>query len=186
MSSDQDVPRPWPLLRSDRIGGFRIFDLRRDFKRSPRTGAEHDFYVLDCPAWVNVIALTSDRRMVFVEQYRHGTNTLELEIPGGVMDRVDESPVATGVRELREETGFEGAGPRVIGTVAANPAIMSNRCHTVFIEGCVKRHPVDLDQGEDLVTRLIPAKDVPALVASGRIQHSLVVVALYHLALLAE
>lgn len=177
------MPKPWPLLRTEVIGDFRIFGLRRDFKQSPRTGAEHDFYVLDCPGWVNVVALTPDRQMVFVEQFRHGTNTVELEIPGGVMDPHDADPVATGVRELREETGYQGRNARLLNHVAANPAILSNRCSTVLIEDCVERGPVDFDQGEDLVTRLVPVAEVPALVAAGRIQHSLVVVALYFFAL---
>ena len=33
------------------------------------------------------------------------------------MDPHDPSPVATGVRELREETGFEGENARIIGNV---------------------------------------------------------------------
>lgn len=171
---------PWPLVRSVALGDHRIFRLRQDFRRSPRTGAEHDFFVLDCPDWVNVVALTPEREVIFVEQFRHGTNTVELEIPGGVMDPDDTSPVATGVRELREETGYEGEPARRLGQVAANPAIMTNRCHTILVENCVRRHPVQFDHAEDLVTRLIPVADLPALLASGRIQHSLVVVALCH------
>lgn len=174
---------PWPTLRTEDLGDFRIFHLRRDFKRSPRTGAEHDFFVLECPGWVNVVALTPDRQAILVEQYRHGTNTLELEVPGGVMDPADASPVATAVRELREETGYEGARVRLLASVAANPAIQDNLCHVVLIEDCVCRHPLELDQGEDLVTRLVPAEELPALVAVGRIRHSLVVAALHHFAL---
>lgn len=177
------MPESWPLLRSILLGDHRIFRLRHDFRRSPRTGSEHDFFVLECPDWVNVVALTPDRRMVFVEQYRHGTNTLELEIPGGVMDPDDTSPVATGIRELREETGFEGVNARVLGWVAANPAIMTNHCHTILIEDCELRHPAQFDAAEDLVTRLIPVAEVAGLVAAGRVRHSLVVAALHHFAL---
>src|SRR5271156_3023796 len=99
--------KPWPTIRSVLIGDFRIFKLRSDFKVSPRTGKEHDFFVLDSVHWVNVIALTPDNQMVMVEQYRHGSNTIELEVPGGVMDPEDTDPVLTAIRELREETGYE-------------------------------------------------------------------------------
>lgn len=174
------VIQPWPLLTSTSMADYRVFRVRRDLKRSPRTGREHDFFVLDCPDWVNVIALTPDRQVVLVEQYRHGTGTIELEIPGGVMDPTDASPVATGLRELREETGFEGDGARLIGTIAPNPAIMSNTCHTVLVEGCHARHAVQFDQSEDVATRLASVADLPGLVVSGQIRHSLVVVALYH------
>ena len=136
--------------------------------------------VIDCVDWVNVIALTPDRQLVMVEQYRHGSNTVELEIPGGMMDSVDGTPEATGARELREETGYVGDKPRLIGKIFPNPAIMSNTCYTVLIENCRCEHPVEFDHGEDIVTRLVPVAEIPTLVAEGRIQHALVVVALYY------
>ena len=97
-----------------------------------------------------------------------------------MMDATDTSAEATGVRELREETGYEGQSPRLLGRIFPNPAIMSNTCFTVLIDQCHCVHPVMFDHGEDIVTRLVPADQVPALVASGQIRHSLVVVALYY------
>ena len=144
--------RPWPTIRSTPIGDFRIFKLRSEVKISPRTGREHDFFVLDCVNWVNVIALTPDGQLVLVEQYRQGSNTVELEVPGGVMDPGETDPVATAIRELREETGYEGGNARVLGRVLANPAIFNNHCYTVLIENCRLKHAVDFDSGEDLAT----------------------------------
>lgn len=170
----------WPTLATETLADYRVFQVRRVRRRSPRTGQDHDFYVLDSPGWVNIVALTPDDQLILVEQFRHGTEAVELEVPGGVMDAGDPSPEATAVRELREETGYAGRRARVIGTVRPNPAIMSNTCHVVLIEACVPCHPCQWDHGEDLVTRLVPAAQAPALVAAGRIRHSLVVAALYH------
>jgi ADP-ribose pyrophosphatase len=172
--------KPWKKLGSKPIGDFRVFTLRSDRCQSPRTGQEHDFYVIDSAHWVNVVALTTEGQIVLVEQFRHGTDTVELEIPGGLIDAGDASPVAAGVRELREETGYEGTDARIIGEVYPNPAIMSNTCYTVLVESCRLVHPVQFDHGEDIATRLVPAAEIPALVASGKIKHSLVAVALYH------
>ncbi len=176
--------KPWQVLGSRPVGDFRIFTIRSDRRVSPRTNEEHDFYIIDCVNWVNVIALTPDRHLVMIEQYRHGSNSVELEIPGGMIDPADSDPVAAGVRELREETGYEGENARIIGKVFPNPAIMSNTCYTVLVENCRWVCPVQLDHGEDLVTRLVPLSDISRLVAEGRIQHSLVVVALYYFDLL--
>jgi ADP-ribose pyrophosphatase len=172
--------KPWQKLASRPVGDFGIFRIRSDHKISPRTRQEHDFFVIETVDWVNVIALTSDQQLVMVEQYRHGSNTVELEIPGGMMDAKDSSPEHTGARELREETGYEGDGARVIGQVLPNPAIMSNTCFTVMIQNCHCLHPVQFDRGEDLVTRLVPVAELPLRVAKGEIRHSLVAVALYH------
>lgn len=178
------MPRPWKKLGSKLLGDFRIFRIRSDRKLSPRTQAEHDFFVIDAAHWVNVIAVTPADELVMVEQFRHGSNTVELEIPGGMIDPGDDSPVAAGARELREETGYEGTGGRIIGEVYPNPAIQSNTCYTVLLENCELKHAHEWDQTEELVTRLVPAAEIPALVASGKISHSLVVVALYHFDLL--
>ena len=172
--------KPWQRVSSKPVGDFRIFNIRSDVKVSPRTGQAHDFFVIDCVNWVNVIARTADNHLVMIEQYRHGTDTVELEIPGGMIDPCDASPVEAGLRELREETGFEGEGGRIIGQVFANPAIMSNTCFTVLVENCSLKHPVEFDHAEDLATRLVPIPDIPRLVTSGGVRHSLVVVALYH------
>jgi 8-oxo-dGTP pyrophosphatase MutT (NUDIX family) len=85
---------------------------------------------------------------------------------------------------LREETGYEGTGARLIGDVWANPAIMSNQCFTVLVENCRCVHPLEWDHAEELITTLVPVAELPKLVASGKIRHPLVVVALYHFELL--
>lgn len=186
MSDPKTVVQPWLLQRSEPVGDFRIFRMRRDWRRSPRTGREHEFVVLEAPDWVNVIALTRDGNAVMVEQFRHGTASVDLEVPGGVMDRGDASPVATAIRELREETGYRGTNARLLASIAPNPAIQSNTCHTVLIEDCEPGAGLDFDASEDIQTRLVPATDLAHLVATGRIRHSLVVVAIFHFTLWRE
>jgi ADP-ribose pyrophosphatase len=174
------VIQPWPKISSKPLGDFRVFSVRSVLKRSPRTGADHEFFVIDSVNWVNVVALTPDRQMILVEQYRQATDTVELEIPGGMIDPEDPSPEAAGVRELREETGYEGGEPRIIGQVFPNPAIMSNTCFTALVENCRITAATHFDQTEELITKLVPVDEVPGLVASGKIRHCLVIAALFH------
>jgi len=171
--------QPWRQLSSQTLGSYRVFSVRQEHKVSPRTGRGYDFFVIDSADWVNVIALTPERQMVLIEQYRHGSNTVELEIPGGIIDAADASPQAAGERELAEETGYQGEGPVIVGQVYPNPAIMRNHCYTVLLQNCRAVKSVHWDDGEDLLTKLVPMEQVPELVASGRIRHSLVVAALY-------
>ncbi|MDA7915729.1 NUDIX hydrolase, partial [Verrucomicrobia bacterium] len=136
--------QPWPIKSTREIGDFRIFKIRGDQKKSPRNGHEMEFTVLECVNWVNVVAKTTDGQIVMVEQFRHGSETVELEIPGGVMDAEDTDPIHTAVRELREETGYEGKNARIIGQVFSNPAIMNNTTYTVLIEDCEMKHELEL------------------------------------------
>jgi ADP-ribose pyrophosphatase len=174
------MSRPWKKVSTKQLGDFRIFKLRSDTYVSPRTEKEHDFFVLESVHWVNVVAVTPENQLVMVEQFRFGSSRVELEIPGGMMDPGETDPVATAVRELREETGYEGERARVLGQIQANPAILNNLCYTVLIENCRLKHSVEFDQGEDLATTLVPVSEIPKLVAEEKIGHSLVVVALYY------
>jgi ADP-ribose pyrophosphatase len=172
--------KPWEKISSRPLADYRIFKLRTDRAISPRTQQPHDFIVMDSVNWVNVVPTTPDGQIVMIEQYRHGSGTVELEIPGGMMDPQDSSPESAAVRELREETGYAGEAPRIIGQVFPNPAIMSNTCFTVLVENCHCVHPVEFDHGEDLITRLVPISEIQRLVATGKIRHSLVVAGLYY------
>jgi 8-oxo-dGTP pyrophosphatase MutT (NUDIX family) len=171
---------PWEKVSTEPVGNFRIFTVRSDRKISPRTKKEHDFFVIESVNWVNVIAVTPEKELVMIEQFRHGSDTIELEIPGGMLDPQDASPLIGGARELREETGYEGTEAKIIGEIYPNPAIMSNTCYTMLVQNCLLKHAVEFDQTEDVITRLVPIAEIPQLVASGKIKHSLVVVALYH------
>jgi len=171
--------KPWEKISSQPLADYRVFRVRSQRAISPRTRQPHDFFVIDSVNWVNVVAMTPDQQLVMIEQFRHGSGTVELEIPGGMIDPEDASPQVAAARELREETGYEGDHPRIIGKIFPNPAIMSNTCYTVLLDNCRCAHPVEFDHGEDLITRLVPISDLPALVAQGKISHSLVAVGLY-------
>ena len=172
--------RPWPDLETRSVGDYRIFHLRSVRRRSPRNGLERDFYVMECADWVNVVALTTEGELILGEQFRHGVAAVELEVPGGIMDPGETDPVAAGLRELREETGYAGQGAVEIGCVFPNSALQSNRCRTVLVRDCRRVGELELDESEDIVVRLVSAAEIPTLVTGGRIRHSLAVAALYH------
>ena len=172
--------KPWEKVSSKPVGNFRVFSIRSDLKISPRPGREHDFYVIEAVNWVHVVALTRDGKLVMIEQYRHGSETIELELAGGMIDPTDISPLEAGLRELREETGYEGTQAEVIGQIYANPAIMNNICYTVLVRDCESKHAPQLDHGEDVAVTLVDPSEIPRLIQQGRIGHSLVVVGLYH------
>ena len=160
---------------------YRVFTTSFVEATNPRTGSPKRFSLIQSQDWVNVIALTRDERVVLVRQYRAGTNTVCLEIPGGLIDP-GEDPLAGGRRELLEETGYSGGTWQVIGDVSPNPAIMTNRLYTVYGEGVEKTAELDLDDGEHIEVETATLAEIRDRLVRGDIDHALVVAAFGHLA----
>ena len=178
MNSPKPGPARWQKLAHTTLAQTRVFDLHSTRFRHPVRQTERDFVVAHPPDWVNVVALTPDHRMVLVRQFRFGIDGFSLEIPGGVMDR-GEDPVAAGLRELREETGFAGAPAWLMGSVHPNPAIQSNRCHFVLVEQAVVTTAMEWDADEEIEVTTQPVDEVLALAHAGGITHGLVLDALW-------
>ncbi|MBI1746514.1 MAG: NUDIX hydrolase [Acidobacteria bacterium] len=175
--------KKWQILHSERLGNYRVFTVRQDTCRSPRSGQEHTFFVIEGTEWTNIIPITEDGHVVMIEQFRHGVQAVTLEVPGGMIDADDASPVAAARRELLEETGYEAEELIPLGVAAPNPAIQNNRCHTFLARPARQVRRQDLDSAEDIHIRLVPLADIPGLIADGSISHALVIVAFhwYHL-----
>lgn len=178
MSSAQSRPSRWEKLDVATQAKTAVLDLQLVRYRHPVRGTERDFVVVHAPDWVNVLALTPDRQLVLVRQFRFGVDAFSLEIPGGVME-MGEDPLQAGLRELREETGFTGKGARLLGSVHPNPAIQSNRCHFVLVEEAVRTEALEWDENEEIEVATRPADEVFGLARSGAVTHGLVLDALF-------
>ena len=172
--------KPWTYEERNPPTDAGVFRLHLLRAQSPRTGAERRISVLEAGDWINVVALTPKNEVVFVRQFRHGTRRFTLEIPGGMVDK-GETPDHAAARELREESGYAGDAPMLLGIVAPNPAILNNRCHTYLFENCIRIGEPELDQGEDIEVLTQPLCDVPALISAGSIDHALVICAFWWL-----
>lgn len=179
------MPADWKRLASELVAENGIFRLRRDRVVHPATSFELDAYVLECSDWINVIPLTPEGRVVMVRQFRHGVRAVTLEIPGGTVDPGEE-PVQTAIRELREETGYAAEEVFPIGVVDAQPAFQNNRLHTFLALGAVRMAEPEPDEAEDIEVITVPLDEVPGLMRSGAISHSLVLTAFQWLHLWGE
>lgn len=172
----------WTRQSSEIVADCRVFKVRRDTSLSPAGDREHDFFVVEAGDWINVIPLTTAGEVVMIEQYRHGSEDVTLEIPGGMVDE-GESAAQAAARELIEETGYAAEEIIALGRVRPNPAIHNNWLHTFLARGARFERAPAFDTTEHCAVRLVPVADIPAHIASGAITHALVVVGFHWLAL---
>jgi 8-oxo-dGTP pyrophosphatase MutT (NUDIX family) len=172
--------KPWQVIRSEPLLDCRVFKVRKDVTVNPRTGQAHEMFVLENSNWVNIIPLTPDDQVVMIRQWRHGTRSVHLETPGGLMEE-GESPEDCGRRELLEETGYAAGEVVRLGTVHPNPAVQDNLQHFILATNCRRVGELQLDHAEDISVQLVPLVEVPALIQSGQLTHGIVIGGFYWL-----
>lgn len=175
------MTREWKPVQSECIQHFRVFDLMRETYISPRTGNQYPFYILQTCDWANIIPITPEHEVVMIRQFRAGIRTFTLEIPGGLIDPTDSSPMEAAKREMNEETGYDSDHIIPLGTVHPNPAIMNNRCYTFLATDVRLKGSQKLDMGEDIEVTLISLSKIPELIRNGEITHSQVLNAFHWL-----
>lgn len=171
----------WKRLSSEVALRAHVFRYVKVKSESPTTGKVGDFDVVQCLNWVNVVALTKDQKIVLIKQFRHGTEEVTVEIPGGAV-HPEEDVLLAAQRELREETGYTSSNWKHIGRVDANPAFMNNYCDTYLALDAEATHPQEFDPFEEIEVYLRDKKDIPQMIKSREITHSLVVAAFYFFA----
>ena len=153
---------PWKILESR----HPFQPLRLD-KCELADGRIIDGLVLEFRDWVTVLAVTKDRQVVMARQYRHGAQVIIDELPGGVMDVEDASPLEAARRELLEETGYTSRNILQIGCVSPNPAIQTNRIYSFLALDAEKVEEQHLDATEEIEVVLRPLDEVINMAKTG-------------------
>lgn len=113
--------KKWIKLNHEYLLKCRWLTVRKDVVKLPNGVLLDDYYVLEYPTWVNVIAITEDGLFVIERQYRHGTERIDYEICAGTCEQ-GEKPIDAAKRELLEETGYGGGKWTMYGISTPNPA----------------------------------------------------------------
>jgi len=171
--------RLWQRLDDRLLEKTRVFDLRVQRMRSPKGDYEDDFYYIQSPDWVNVIPITTEGEVIFVEQFRQGVRSQSLETPGGIVDHPSDDPLETARRELEEETGYSAPKLVLLGSIHPNPAMLTNRCHIFLAENCSASATQNLEPSEDILVKKMPLREVPLRIQRGEVTHALVVSAFF-------
>lgn len=164
----------WKKLSSEYLFTNPWLTVRRDKVLLPTGRTINDFYVLEYPTWINVIAVTSSGEMVLVRQYRHALGRTNFEIVAGVVEKGEE-PLAAARRELLEETGFGGGEWSELMQLSANPTSMNNISHSFLALGVERLDDQHLDETEDIEVHLFSPEEVKDMLMRGEFVQALMV-----------
>lgn len=165
VSSEYLFRRPWLTVRHDQV-------------RLPDGRINPEFYVLEYPDWINVIAITTDGLFVMERQYRQGLGKTCYEIPAGVMEK-GETALEAARRELQEETGYGDGEWQEIMMLSGNSSTTSNITHCFLATGVRKISEQHLDNTEDLNVCLLTAEQVRLLLTNDKIRQALMAAPLW-------
>jgi len=170
--------KPWLTVEENKEYSTPIFNLlkRRTRLDSVDENLEGDFYILEAPPWINVIPITPDGEIILVEQFRHGTQSRTLEIPGGMVD-AGENPLVGAQRELLEETGYSSESWKSLGKVSSNPSMMNNFTHMYVAEDCEYVGAQNPDEHERIEVHRLAMQQFLEYVEDGSIHHAIVLAA---------
>lgn len=160
------IQRPWATLRVDKL-------------EMPNGNIKEEYYVLEYPTWVNMVALTEDNQVIFVKQYRHGAGRIMVELPAGVVED-NEDPEIAARRELLEETGYAFDDISYVCELFANPATSGNITYTYLLTGGRKVQEQDLDPSEDIEVVLMDLEDAKQFLFDNKIGQALHSSALFY------
>ncbi len=142
--------------------------VRSDTVELPNGTVIENYFVRESRGFAIVAALTPERRVVLVRQYKHGIAQIVLELPAGMIDP-DETPDACAIRELAEETGYTGDPPRLLRSLFADPTSSNASFHVFLIENAVLKFAQSLDATEAIVVETATIDELREAVRDGRI-----------------
>lgn len=172
-TSDADLV--WKIGNKEKLLDTPIFTVNKSVNTAPdgRSGA---YITIDAPDWAAVIPEV-DGCFLMVKQWRHGSQSLSLEFPGGVVDP-GESPQAGAARELLEETGCRAQSLVHLGSVSPNPALFTNQFHVFLARGLEAAGGQKLDDDEYLNCVRVPKEEVFSKMGGSECPHALMAAAL--------
>lgn len=167
-------PVPWKLEKEQLVSDCSIFELKKKKVKSPRIQKSFDMYALDSPDWVMILPVTASEEIIMVRQFRHGTNEITLELPGGIVEQ-GMTPEKTARTELAEEVGRKSEKITYLGRARPNPAFMNNWCHFFLAEELSNEKKAQ-DDGEDIYLTSVPLYKINQLIKSELITNGMTII----------
>jgi ADP-ribose diphosphatase len=163
------------LLSTREIYRGRVVRLDVDRIVEP-SGNEVEREIVRHPGAAVLLAVTPEKRIVFVRQFRYAANEVMLEVPAGTIDP-GELPDETAHRELIEETGYRAGRLEKLAEFYPSPGILSERMH-LFLATELEKGEAAPDEDESLELIELPWEHAAAFAPGKDVRDAKTIIAL--------
>ncbi|OGY26063.1 MAG: hypothetical protein A2864_02205 [Candidatus Woykebacteria bacterium RIFCSPHIGHO2_01_FULL_39_12] len=151
--------KKWKVLQSKKIFSSPFVTLKEEELKRPDGKVVSPYYVVGWSNVVYIVAVTKNKGIVLVHQYKNGVKDLVWELPAGFIDK-GEAPREAAKRELLEETGFVGGKLTEIGRFRSNQGLTNYISHFFFVDKAEKVSNQNLDENEEIEVKVYPVDKV--------------------------
>lgn len=148
----------WKILKQEYLEKNDWIRLRKDTCETAAGKRVEDYYVMEIQDVSCVVALTKDKKILLVKEYKHGVQKEILQLPCGYIDK-GETPLQTAQRELLEETGYAAKKWKALGKCAGSPGRLTHYYHFFLAEDVEKVQEPKLDELESVTYFLYSLED---------------------------
>jgi ADP-ribose pyrophosphatase len=170
------VSQDFEVIKSDLIFKGVILSLYVDKIKSPN-GRILEREVVEHLDAVGVAALTKNKEILLVRQYRHAVRTSLLEIPAGLLEDT-ESPSECAIRELKEETGYLTGKVQKLAEFYTSAGFTNEKLHLFFTDDIEEGEPEREPGEEDMSLEVIPLDKAIEMIYRGDIKDGKTVIAI--------
>ena len=165
-------------LSSTYIYKGRIINLRQDKVKLP-DGRETIREIVEHPGAVVILALTDDKKIVMIRQFRKPADEVLRELPAGTVEE-GEDLVSCARRELEEETGYYPRKIKKLVSFFSTPGFCNERL-TLFLAEDLEKRNKNEDTDEFIKVELIKTKEALKLVQENIIKDAKTIIGILFL-----
>jgi ADP-ribose pyrophosphatase len=134
-------------IHSEEIFSGKVISLHLQDVELPN-GNHSKREIIKHPGAVAILAITDDKKIVMVEQFRKALERTIVEIPAGKLEKGEE-PALCARRELEEETGYECESLELLISFYTSPGFADEIVHLYVAKGLKKKeNAAGLDEDE--------------------------------------
>ena len=167
-------------LSEERIYEGKIINLKKQ-KVTVKSGTSYR-EIIEHNGGAVIIAITQDKKMVMIRQFRKPADKVMFEVPAGKIDP-GEDPMDAAKRELKEETGYTAGSVRYLTKFYPTVGYSQELLYLYLMEDLTPGE-TDFDENEAIDMEEWSIEDLHEMVIKGEIDDAKTIIAIEYAHLL--